>query len=195
MKRQISIGQYRSIDLTILTALLAVSQFVISKAASVWFPDQLYVVSPAAAVTALVMMRWNGWAAIPALAGGVFFAVLSGGGWQHCLIYGIGNLASLLALVLLRLYGKERVRGDVLLSLLLAVSVQALMLLGRAGAAAVLGLPGDACLGFITTDILSGLFTMLIIWAVRRIDGLFEDQIHYLRRLESERQAEGREQF
>ncbi len=195
MKRQITIGQYRAIDLTILTTVLAFSQFIISKAVSVWFPDQLYVVSPAAAVTALVLMRWNGWAAIPAMLGGALFAALSGGAWQHYLIYGLGNLASLLALLLFRLYDKERIRGDVLLTLLLAVIVQALMLLGRAGVAAALGLPRDACLGFITTDILSGLFTMLIIWAVRRIDGLFEDQIHYLRRLESERQAEGREQF
>ena len=195
MKRQITIGQYRAVDLTILTAVLAFSQFIIFKASSGWFPDQLYVVSPAAAVTALVLMRWNGWAAIPAAAGGLLFAALSQGAWQHYLIYSLGNLASLLAWMLFRLFDKERIRGDVLLSLLLGVSVQALMLLGRAGVAAALGFPGDACLGFITTDILSGLFTMLIIWAVRRIDGLFEDQIHYLRRLESERQSEGREQF
>ncbi len=195
MKRQISVGQYRAIDLTILTAVLAVSQFVISVAASVWFPDQLYVVSPVAAVAALVMMRWNGWAAIPAAAGGILYALLSGGTWQHLIIFGIGNLLSLLALVLFRVFGKERIRADVLLTLLLALCVQLLMVLGRAGVAAVLGFPAEACLGFITTDILSGLFTMLIIWAVRRIDGLFEDQIHYLLRLESERKAEGREQF
>lgn len=195
MKRQISVGQYRAIDLTILTAVLAVSQFVICAAASVWFPDQLYVVSPAAAVVAIVMMRWSSFAAIPASLGGLLYSVLSGGTWQHFLIYGIGNLASLLALVLFRIFDKERIRTDVLLSLLLALCVQLFMMLGRAGIAAVLGFPAEACLGFITTDILSGLFTMLIVWAVRRIDGLFEDQIHYLLRLESERQAEGREQF
>lgn len=195
MKRQISVDQYRAIDLTILTAVLAVSQFIICTAASVWFPDQLYVVSPVAAVAALVMMRWNGWAAIPAAAGGFLYALLSGGTWQHLIIFGIGNLLSLLALVLFRVFGKERIRADVLLTLLLALCVQLLMVLGRAGVAAVLGFPAEACLGFITTDILSGLFTMLIIWAVRRIDGLFEDQIHYLLRLESERKAEGREQF
>ncbi len=195
MKRQITIGQYRAIDLTILTAVLALSQCVIYAAASAWFSDQLYVVSPVAAVVTLVMMRWNGWAAIPAALGGVLYTLLSGGTWQHLVIYGIGNLAALPALALFRIFGKERIRADVLLSLLLALCVQLLMLLGRAGAAAVLGFPAEACLGFITTDILSGLFTMLIIWVVRRIDGLYEDQIHYLLRLESERQAEGREQF
>ena len=195
MKRQISVGQYRAIDLTILMAVLAVSQCVIYAASAFWFPEQLYVVSPVAAMVALVMMRWNGFAAVPAVLGGVIFVALSGGTWQHLVIYGVGNLASLLALILFRIFDKERIRSDTLLTLLLGLCVQLLMMLGRAGIAAVLGFPAEACLGFITTDILSGLFTMLIVWAVRRIDGLFEDQIHYLLRLESERQAEGREQF
>lgn len=195
MKQQITLGQYRAIDLTLLTALLAVSQFAIYLASSFWFPEQLYIVSPVAAMVTLVMMRWNAWAAIPAAAGGVIFTALSGGTWQHVVIYGTGNLASLAALLMFRFFDKEKIRGDVLLSLLLAVLVQLCMLLGRAGVAAVLGFPGEACLGFITTDILSGLFTVLIIWVARRIDGLFEDQIHYLRRMESQRQAEGRDQF
>ena len=97
MNRQISFQQYRSIDLTIMAVLLAVSQFVIFFASSVLYPEQLYVVSPVAAMTALVMMRWNGYAAVHALLGGVLFTALSGGTWQHFVIYGGGNLLSLLA--------------------------------------------------------------------------------------------------
>ena len=186
MNRQITFQQYRSIDLTILAVVLAVSQFVIFFASSVLYPEQLYVVSPVAAVVALVMMRWNGYAAVHALLGGILYTVLAGGTWQHALIYGGGNLLSLLALLMLKHFGKERVRKEAVLAVVFAVCTQALMWLGRAGLAFVLGFERAACLGFITTDVLSGLFTAVIIWIVRRIEGLFEDQKHYLLRLQSE---------
>lgn len=195
MERQISLSQYRNIDLVILLIVLAVSQLLIYLASALWFPEQLYVVAPVAAVVALVMMRWSGWAGVHAVLGGVLFTALSGGAWQQFLIYGVGNGAALAALLMLRLFGKERIRQSAFLSLMFALLVQLLMWLGRAAVAALLGYSASVCLGFITTDILSGLFTLFIIWIVRRIDGLFEDQKHYLLRIQSENQVEGREQF
>lgn len=195
MNRQISFEQYRSIDLTIMTGVLAISQFFIYAASSFWFPEQLYVVSPVAAMVALVMMRWSGYAAIHALFGGLFFTALSGGSWQHYIIYGAGNLLSLLALLMFKVCDKERIRQDAFLTLTFALITQLLMQLGRAGVAAVLGFPAAACIGFITTDILSALFTLFIIWIVRRVEGLFEDQKHYLLRIQSEQKVERGEQF
>lgn len=186
MNRQISFRQYRAIDLSILAIVLAVSQSLIYFASSRWYPEQLYVVSPVAAVVALVMMRWNGYAAIHAVLGGVLFTALSGGTWQHFVIYGAGNLLSMLALLMLKVLGKERIRQDAFLTIVFALCVQFLMQLGRAALAALFGNPAAACLGFITTDILSELFTLFVIWAVRRIEGLFEDQKHYLLRTQSE---------
>ena len=195
MKRQISFQQYRAIDLSILMVILAVSQFLIYHASSFWFPDQLYVVSPVAGMVALVMMRWNGFAAIHAVLGGVVFTALSGGTWQQFVIYGAGNLVSLLALVMFKIFGKERIHQDGFLSLVFAFCIQILMQLGRAGAAMLFDYPAAACLGFLTTDTLSIVFTLFIVWIVRRAEGLFEDQKHYLLRMESERQAERRDQF
>ena len=195
MKRQISFEQYRTIDLIILLAVLVVCQYLILLAATAWFPAQLYVVSPVAAMVALVMMRWGGWAAIHALAGGLLFTFLSGGTWQQYLIYGGGNLTALLALVMFRFFAKERIRQDTLLTLAFGLCTQVLMQLGRAGIAAVLGYSWEACLGFLTTDSLSVLFTLFVVWIVRRTDGLFEDQKHYLLRIQSEQENEGREQF
>lgn len=193
MNRQITFQQYRSIDLTILAVMLAISQFVIYLASSFWFPEQLYVVSPVAAIVALVMMRWNAYAAIHAVLGGVLYALLAGGTARHFLIYGGGNLLSVLAVLMLKGFGKEKVRRDGFLSGAFGLCTQALMWLGRAGLAYLLGFEPAACIGFITTDILSGLFTLAIVWVIRRIEGLFEDQKNYLLRLESERQVEGRE--
>ena len=195
MNRQRTFGQYRSIDLTILLVVQAASQFVIHFAATVLYADQLYVVSPVAAVAALVMMRWNGWAAIHAALGGVLYALMAGGNWQHILIYGVGNLLSLAALLMLKLLGKERIRKDGLLTMLYALLTQLLMQVGRCAVAALLGFPAGVLLGFITTDLLSGLFSMVILWSIRRTDGLFEDQKQYLLRIAREQKNERGEQF
>ena len=195
MNRQISFSQYRAIDLTILLVVQAVSQTVIHLAATTLYADQLYVVSPIAAVVALVMMRWNGYAAIHAALGGVLYALIAGGNWQHLLIYGVGNLLSMAALAMLKFLGKERIRKDALLTILFAFATQLLMQLGRSAMAALLGYPAGICLGFITTDILSGLFTMVIVWSIRRVEGLFEDQKQYLLRIQAEQNTERGEQF
>ena len=195
MKQQISLCQYRSIDLAILAVVMVISQIAIHIAATVWFSDQLYVVSPVAILVTLVMMRWGPWAAIHAMVGGVFYAFVSSGSWQHYVIYSAGNALSLLALILFKISTKEKVRLSALGTMGFALCVQMLMLLGRAGVAALLGHEFGACLGFITTDALSILFTVCIAWAIRRIDGLFEDEIHYLLRVQSEQSTKGGEQL
>ena len=196
MNRQISLSQYRAIDLSILTGLMAVSQVAIHLAVSFWRADQTgYIVSPVAAIVALVMMRWNLWAAVPALAGGAVLTLLSGGTAEQMLIYSAGNLLSLLALLNLKLIGKERVRGNVMLALFFAILVQLLMQFGRAGVALLVGHPLQACWDFITTDAMSILFTLVIIWIVRRVEGLFEDQKHYLLRIQREQSVKGGEQL
>lgn len=195
MNRQISFSQYRAIDLSILSVVLVVCQFLTYLATSFWFPEQLYVVSPVAGMTALVMMRWNAWAAIPAGLGGVLFVWLSGGTMQQMLIYALGNLASLAALILFKIYGKERIRRESFLAVTFAIAVQLLMQLGRAAMGCVFGYPTAAIIGFITTDMLSVLFTVFVVWTVRRIEGLFEDQKSYLLRIQKEQQVERGEQF
>ena len=59
MNKQITLAQYRTVDLTIMAVLMTASQVVIQAAATLWFPEQLYIVSPVAAVVTLVMMRWG----------------------------------------------------------------------------------------------------------------------------------------
>ncbi len=195
MKRQISFQQYRTIDLCFLVALLGISEGAIHIAKTTVYASQLWQISTTGCVTALVMMRWSGWAAIPAALGGLLYAALKGSMWQHFLVYGLGNLLCLAALVWFKLLGKEKVRKDPLLTIVFGLSVQLLMQLGRAGIALALGYPADTCFSFITADALSLLFTAVAVWIMRRIEGLFEDQKSYLLRIQQERQVEGREQF
>ena len=186
MKRQLSFSQYRGIDLTLFAVILCVSEALIVNAARFWFPDQLYTVSAVGAVTAIVLMRWGPWAGIHAVLGGVVYCLVSGGSPRQFVIYGIGNLFSLLSLLPLRLLGGERIRMNGMLSVCFGLFTLLMMQLGRAVTALALGSAFRACLGFFTTDALSLLFTGLVLWIARRQDGIFENQKHYLLRVHQE---------
>ncbi len=191
MKRQFSFQQYRAIDLAMFAALLCITESMIVKAATWWFPDQLYTVSVVGAVTAIVLMRWGPWAAIHAVLGGAVFCFASHGSAKQLLIYCAGNLFSLLMLLPLKYLGGERIRLDGFLSVLFGICTLLLMQLGRALVAFVLGTEFQTCLGFFTTDALSLLFTGLILWVARRLDGIFENQRHYLLRIHNTEEEKG----
>ena len=188
MAKQRSLGQYRAIDLAAFTIMLALFEPVLHFAATRLFPAEPYTVSVTAAVTAIVLMRWGPWAAIHAVLGGVLVCFLSRARGDQYLVYGLGNLLSLGALLLLRAWGKEETRKDALQSIGFGLMTALLMQLGRAIVALLLGSDWRICLGFFTTGVVTDLFTVVIVWIARRLDGIFEDQIHYLLRIQKETQ-------
>ena len=191
MQRQRTWKEYRLIDLVLFAILTAIFEFVIVSAANWWFPEQLFVVSPAAALVAIVYMRWGAWGAIHAVESGFVFCLFSGGTWAQVAIYCVGNLLSLAALALFKPWGKERVRKGAL-SLIFPLLVLLLMQTGRALMSVILGAPVAAAADFFTTDSLSYIFTFVIIWIARRLDGIYEDQKHYLLRVKAqEEEKEG----
>ena len=191
MHRQRTWKEYRLIDLAIFALMMAVFEFVIVSAANWWFPDQLYTVSLAAALTTIVYMRWGAWGGIHAVVAGFVFCLFSGGTWQQVIIYCAGNLFSLLAVLLLEAVGKERVRQSAL-ALLLPILVLLLMQVGRALVSLLMGAPLSAAVDFFTTDSLSYIFTYVIIWIAHKLDGVYEDQKHYLLRLKAQEEEKRR---
>ena len=185
-----TLKQYRNLDLFLFAVMLIISESLIVNAAIRWFPDQLYTVSVCAAIVSIVLMRWGPWAAIHAVVGGLVYCFWAGGAPKQYLIYMIGNLFSLLSLLMFRLAGKKRICENVLLTLLFAVCTQLFMQMGRACVSFVMGAPVSTGFSFITTDALSGLFTMVIVWIASRLDGVFEDQISYLLRVQKENEEE-----
>lgn len=190
MRRQRSWKQYRAIDLAMLAVMLAIFEYIIVRAANWWFPGQPYVVSLAAAMTSIVYMRWGAWGAIHAVEAGVVFCFFSGADRSQYLIYCGGNLLSLAALVMLKKAGKEKVR-QTRLGLVFPVLVLFLMQAGRAAVAFALGAESVALPEFFTTDSLSYIFTLVIVWIAGRLDGIYEDQKHYLLRLQEQQDEKG----
>ena len=190
MRRQRTWKQYRTIDLAMFALMLAIFEYIIVRAANWWFPGQPYVVSLAAAVTSIVYMRWGAWGAIHAVEAGLVFCFFSGADRAQYLIYCVGNLLSLLALFMLKAMGKEKVR-ETRWGLVFPVLVLFLMQAGRAAVAFILGAAPGALLEFFTTDSLSYVFTLVIVWIARKLDGIYEDQKHYLLRIHAQEEEKG----
>ena len=186
--------QYRGIDLAIFAAILALTEFLIVKAAKSWFPDELYTVSVTAAVTAIVMMRWGPFAGLHAALGGLVYTWVSGGNAQQFVIYIVGNGLSMAALLLFKAFGKEKIRKSFLLTLLFALTVVVAMQIGRGLVAMIFGSGIGVIWKFMSTDALSDLFTMVVVWVASRLDGIFEDQKHYLLRQQKEREEQQNEE-
>ena len=187
---QITFKQYRNIDLTILVALTILFEALTTIAAAKWFVLQPIALSISLALTCVTMMRWSGWAALQIVAGGITFCVASGASAEQYYIYCIGNLLTLLSLVVIRVFGKESIRNSIPKLVLFAFTGYVGMVLGRWLVSLLFGGDLMALVVYATTDIMTLVFAVIILILLRRSDGMLEDQKAYLFRLERERKEE-----
>ena len=183
----LSFKQYRAIDLGIMLFLLAAAEVVITRAATVWFPYEAYVLSPTIAIVCIVMMRWGGFAAVHAVGGGLALCIASGASLNQFAVYCVGNCLALAALVLFKIFGKEKIRNTPSLTVLFTVTAFCMAQVGRWLVGMAFGGSAGDIVTFFTTDSLSLMFAMVTVLISRRIDGLFEDQMAYLVRTQAER--------
>lgn len=188
MQRRMSLKQYRTMDLCVFASILCVCEVLIVLAGTRWFPGELYTLSLSAAVTAVVIVRWGAWAAIPAALGGLSFCLASGATGAQFAIYCGGNLAVLLLCPWVRRVTWQRLHGNVLLAIAYGAAAALLMQTGRALVALTMGHAPGAMIMFYTTDVLSTLFSALIVWICRRLDGMLEEQTHYILRIQKEQE-------
>lgn len=185
--------QYRGIDLFFFTVMTFFGELLITLAASRWYPDQLYTVSVTAALTAICLVRWKGFAFLPALAGAFALCIAMGAAPKQYLIYCIGNLFGMAALAFLKLVTEKKVRGNVIWTMGFGAFTLLMMQTGRAATALILGGTLRDGVMFYATDALSYVFTAVILWIARRLDGIMEDQREYLVRLHAQMEAEKEE--
>ena len=187
MQTRRTLGQYRIIDLSLFALIMMLTETVINRAATGWFAASAWTVSVVPAITAIVMVRWGPWCAAHAVLGGIVTVLALRGNATQFLIYGIGNLAVLAVLPLQRKWGWESLHGNILRDFLFGILAVLAMQAGRAVMALVTGTPPEALVLYITTDIITYLFTALILWIASRLDGVLEDQPHYVRRIAEEK--------
>ena len=184
---QITFKQYRNIDLVIWTILLIIFETITTFATTKWFAAQAVAISISLALICIVMMRWNGYAAILAVVGGFVYCLASGAEPKQYLIYCIGNLFSLIALLLFKVFDKEKIRTDIPKLVVFVLVAYVGMALGRGAVTQFFGGDIKAFVVFATTDIISLLFAEVILILLRKSDGMIEDQKTYLLRLDREK--------
>ena len=184
--------QYRATDLFLFAAIFVVFD-LLSHFAAVLLPEAaMYMFALTVPMVVLVMMRWGWWSVFFAVGDGLLLTVLNSPAvWQNYLIYGIGHAAILLLLIPLHYIGKQKIAGKWYLSALLVILAWILMNLAITVLQTVFG--GDfvqsflANIGFGLNGLLALALGIVIILVLRRLDGMFEDQVHYLKRLDNER--------
>ncbi len=183
MQTRRTVSQYRAIDLSLFALMMMVFETVIIRAATGWFPAEAWTVSVVPAITAIVMVRWGPWCAVHAVIGGVVTVLALKGTGIQFLIYGIGNLAVLAVLPLLKKWGWEKLHGNILINFLFGILAVLAMQAGRMLTAMITGTPAEGLLLFVTADSVTYIFTLVILWIAARLDGVLEDQRHYLARI------------
>ena len=188
--KALTFKQYRTANIILLTLIFVILESAVTLGANLWFRELPYVLSLAVLFVSLEMMRWHAFAAVAAIASALAFCAASGAQPRQYLIYLVGNLFMLFALILLNRIGRERVRQSALLSIGYVLTVYLLAQLGRWIVSLFFGADLRMLVQFITTDSLSALFAVIAVLIVRNIDGVFEDQKTYLLRLEAENRGE-----
>ena len=180
-----SFRQYRSIDIALFVIMYAVCEFLTVRAATVWF-DEPYSISIMLPLLVMVMMRWDWLAVVNAVAYALIFVFLQKGTIGQYAVYLIGNLGCMLTVLWLLKTGKQKVRDSLFISMeFLLISFLLMEIFRGLASAVILGSNIRVIIQFIFTDMLSLVFSVLLVIIVRRIDGLFEDQKHYLLRINS----------
>ena len=98
-------------------------------------------------------------------------------------------------MVWFKVFGKEGIRKSLWLITLFVSTAYVGQIIGRTLFAVIFGDPVGAFVTFITTDIMSLVFAVLVIALFRKTDGMLEDQKAYLLRLDKQKKETQDEPF
>lgn len=188
--KQITFKQYRAIDLGMLCVLTAVFEVIATLATNRWFNLQAMAVSISLSLTCIAILRWNAFAIFPALAGAFALCFSSDASVEQFAVYCGGAIFSILAVPIALKMNKEKIRLGFLRRTAFATITYLCVVIGRWLISLIFDFNPISIVGFLISDILSLLFAILVLYVCKNLDGVIEDQKHYLIRLDEERQAE-----
>ena len=191
--RYISFRQYKYTDLFLLALVLGISELLIFCAFKFWFKSTIdkYYMNFMLVIALTAIMRWGWIGGIYAVADGVVLCAMQGGSWQAYLSYIIGTACIESVLLLTKFVGKERIRGKWYLTLAYILAGWVSVNFGISCMSAIFGENFLSSLavsfGFGVYGALPLAAAIAVIMILRRLDGMFEDQKHYLLRQDRER--------
>ena len=187
--KQLTFKQYKQIDLTLICILTAVFEYITTVATARWFNLQAMAVSITITMTCIAMFRWGAAAIFTSIIGSAAYCFALGAEAKYFVIYCGGSLMCLAALPILKALGKEKTRLSFLKRSVFAVAAYLSFIIGRWLFSLIFEFRFDSFIRFISTDVLSLLFVIVVLALLKNVDGMIEDQKAYLFRLERERLA------
>ena len=191
--RLISFRQYKYTDLFFFALVLGLSEILIFCAYNYWFKSTIdkFYINFMLAIALTVIMRWGWVGGIYAVLDGIILSAVGGGGWQRYLSYIIGTACILSVLLLTKFVGKEKIRSKWYLTLAYIIVGWVSVNLGIACMSAIFGENFLSALmlsfGYGVYGALPLAAAIVVIMILRRLNGMFEDQKHYLLRQDRER--------
>lgn len=195
--RLISIGQYRTTDLIIFAVILVIFDLLEYYASILFGNAAIFAFCLTIPITLVIMIRWGWYSVFYAVGDGVLLAALYNPSmWQSYLCYGIGNGAIMLLLIVVKLAGKKKIASKYYWTMLFVVGGWVLQNFALTVMNAICGYPFVSSLssnfGFGITGLLSLAMGIAISLVLRKLDGMYEDQVAYLKRLKGEREEKQR---
>ena len=189
----ISFRQYKYTDLFFFALVLGLSEVLVFCAYTFWFRNTIdkYYINFMLAIALTVIMRWGWVGGVYAVLDGIVLCAMQGGSWQSYLSYGIGSACILSVLLLTKFLGKEKIRGKWYFTLLYILTGWVSVNLGITCMSAIFGENFLSALGnsfgFGVYGALSFALAVAVIMILRKLNGMFEDQKHFLLRQDEER--------
>ncbi len=197
--RLISLRQYRLTDLFLFAAILVVFDLLAHYAIQ-WFGvmGNIYTFTLTVPITLLIMMRW-GWVSVfYAVGDGILISLINSTRvWQSYLCYSVGFSFIMLLLLMVKFMGKEKIAGKWYFTVLFAFLGWLLTTLGTSAMFAIVN--GASFFKALLSNVLDYMFGLIslamaivLLLVFRKLDGMLEDQKHYLLRLDAERREKMR---
>ncbi len=191
--RLISVKQYRATDLAIFAAIVFIFDLLSHYAPMLFTKEVIYSFCLTVPITLVVMIRWGWYSVFFAIGDALLLTIINNPSvWQSYLCYGVGNASLMLMLLAVKFIGKKRIASKWYFTLLFVLCGWVLQNLTITVMNAICGFSFVSYLasnfGFGITGVLSLAMGLVITLVLRRLDGMYEDQIEYLKRLKGERE-------
>lgn len=195
--RLISVKQYRATDLFIFALILIIFDLLVHYTPMLFSGEAIFSFCLTVPITLLIMIRWGWCSVFFAVGDAVLLTVINNPSmWQSYLCYGVGNASLMLLLLATKFIGKKRITSKWYFTALFFICGWVVQNMTISVMNAICGFSFVSCLGlnfgFGITGALSLAMGLVITMVMRRLDGMYEDQIEYLKRIKGEREEKKR---
>lgn len=185
MNKGISLNLYRFLDIAIFSFIGLLFEYISFKILNIYdYP--YYSISVSLLINLLIMKRWGKYSLFYSIISGLFYVYLNNGNLINYFIYGIGNIFILFDLFLLY-KKKDSIKSNIFINSLFIINGFILSCLGRSVVALIFKKNIiETFISFVGTESLNLIFSLIILNIIRNIDGLYEDQVEYIKRIKLE---------